>query len=224
MGLPRSTVAGGLVGSVVVHAGVIAALVYSVSADDRRILPPSYAVTLVAAPLPTGATRATPDVVAPAPAPAAPRKPPAARPTPASRTPVAKATTPATPASRRASPVTPLPGETPGRGSDIANVDLKGKEFPYPEYLRNLVAQIYRRWNRPTGAAVLEAEVSFVIRRDGTVTDIRMIRSSRSYSFDQEAETAVETAANSRSFGPLPAGYTADYLQISFLFTPRQLP
>ena len=125
---------------------------------------------------------------------------------------------------KTSSPVTPLPGETPGTGSDIANVDLKGKAFPYPEYLRNLVAQIYRRWNRPVGNASLTTEVGFIILRDGTVKDIGMLSSSRSYSFDQEAMGAVEAAALAKAFGPLPVGYPADYLQISFLFTPRRTP
>jgi protein TonB len=120
--------------------------------------------------------------------------------------------------------VTPLPGETPGAGSDIANVRLEGKAFPYPEYLQNLVAQIYRRWNRPVGNASLNAEVAFVILRDGTVKDIRVITSSRSYSFDLEAQGAVEAAAAARAFGPLPAGYPADYLPIGFRFTPRTAP
>jgi TonB family protein len=120
--------------------------------------------------------------------------------------------------------VTPLPGETPGTGRDLANVKLAGKEFPYPEYLRNLVAQIYRRWNRPAGDAALTAEVGFVILRDGTVKDIRMVTSSRSYEFNLEAQGAIEAAATVKAFGPLPPGYSADYLQISFLFTPRPSP
>jgi TonB family protein len=201
---------------------VLVALLLSVAGEERRPAPPVYAVKLVAAPMPAGARTASPDVVRPPPA--VSKQPPKAKPTPVAKQPSPKAPARATPAPRPASPVTPLPGETPGTGQDIANVDLQGKEFPYPEYLRNLVAQIYRRWNRPTGAAALEAEVAFVIRRDGSVSDIRMLRSSRSFSFDQEAEGAVETAALAKAFGPLPAGYGADYLQISFLFTPRQLP
>jgi len=155
----------------------------------------------------------------PAPAPKAVTKTAPAPTRPAARTPAKPAAAPKT-----ASPVTPLPGETPGTGSDIANVKLAGKEFPYPEYLRNLVTQIYRRWARPVGNAALQAEVSFVILRDGTVKDIKVIARSRSYSFDLEAQGAVEEAANAKAFGPLPAGYAADYLQIGFTFTPRKLP
>jgi TonB family protein len=211
----------GVAGSLLVHAGLVAALLLSVSATPAAV-PPTYAVTLVAAPAPSTATRAAPEA-RPA-APLASRAPLKKSPAPLPTKPATKPPTRATPASRTASPATPLPGEKPGTGSDIANVDLKGKEFPYPEYLRNLVTQIYRRWNRPAGNAALEAEVSFVILRDGTVREIRMLRSSRSYSFDEEAQGAIEAAAASKAFGALPTGYPADYLTISFLFTPRQLP
>jgi len=217
--IPRGALWTGLTGTALVHLGVGLALVLSVGSAPKT-MPPSYRVELVAAAPSTGRARPAPEAPAPALAPAPPPKTvPKAAPKPT--TPVAKA--PAkTPTARTTSPVTPLPGETPRGGTDIANVNTQGKEFPYPEYLRNLVTQIYRRWNRPSGNAALEAEVTFVILRDGTVRDIKMLRTSRSYSFDQEAEGAIESAANAKAFGPLPAGYPADYLPISFLFTPRQ--
>jgi protein TonB len=195
----------------------VLALLFSVAAAPKAS-PPTYAVELVAAPARSGASRPAPEA---RPSPVAPPIP-KSKPRPA---PV-KSTSPAATKStaKPASPVTPLPGETPGTGSDIANVDLKGKAFPYPEYLRNLVTQIYRRWNRPTGNASLTAEFGFVILRDGTVKEISKVASSRSYSFDLEAQGAIEAAAAAKAFGPLPSGYPADYLQISFLFTPRRAP
>ena len=211
----------GVAGTVLVHGGAIVALVVA-AAGPPQISPPMYAVQLVAAPTPTGARRPvaeTPPPPAPAPAPPkATAKPTVAKPKPA--TTVAKPTT----APRTASPVTPLPGETPGTGSDIANVNLQGKQFPFPEYLANVVTQIYKRWSRPMGNASLQAEVGFVILRDGTVKDVKMISSSRSMSFDNEALAAIEVAAAVKAFGPLPAGYNADYLSIGFTFSPRRAP
>lgn len=213
--LPRGAVWAGLAGTVVIHAGAVLALLLSVAATPKAS-PPTYAVELVAAPASRGAARPAPE------ARTAPLTPaPTAKPRPAPP----KSTAPAGPRSKpvkTASPVTPLPGETPGTGSDIANVDLKGKAFPYPEYLRNLVAQIYRRWNRPSNNAPLTTEIGFVILRDGTVKDIAVLSSSHSFSFDQEARAAVDVAAAAKAFGPLPVGYPADYLQISFVFTPRR--
>ena len=44
----------------------------------------------------------------------------------------------------------PLPGETPSTGTDVANIKIPGIEFPYPEYLRNIMNEVLRRWNAPT--------------------------------------------------------------------------
>jgi len=216
--LPRAAVWAGVTGSVLVHAALVLTVLASV-ASTPGMQPPSYAVTLVAAPA----------LANPSPAATAARSEPVAPPAPLPRAkptiPKNSRSEPATKSSaRRAAPVAPLPGETPGTGSDIANVDLKGKAFPYPEYLRNLVAQIYRRWDRPVGNASLTTEVSFVILRDGTVQGIKVVNSSHSYSFDLEARGAVEQAAQVKAFGPLPAGYPADYLQINFTFAPRRVP
>jgi len=218
--MPRSAVWAGLAGTILVHGGAVVALFVAASSAPRP-LPPTYAVSLVAAPIPTG-TRQPAVEAPPPPAPAPPKA--VTKTVPAPTRPATRTPAKPTAAAKTASPVTPLPGETPGTGSDIANVKLDGKEFPYPEYLRNLVTQIYRRWARPPGNASLQAEVSFVILRDGTVKDIKVISRSRSYSFDLEAQGAVEEAANARAFGPLPAGYAADYLQIGFTFTPRRSP
>jgi TonB family protein len=117
--------------------------------------------------------------------------------------------------------VTPAPGATPSTGADVDNVRVQGVPFPYPEYLRNIMNQILRRWARPKGAA-LEAEVAFTINRDGTVQGIKVTRSSRSYSFDIEAQGAIEQAGADKAFGPLPAGWQSDILTVAFLFTPRQ--
>lgn len=218
--MPQSAVWTGVAGTILVHGAAVVTLLIAASSVPRS-LPPTYAVTLVAAPIPSG-TRQPAVEAPPPPAPSPPKA--VAKTAPAAARPAAKTSAKPTTAPKTASPVTPLPGETPGTGSDIANVKLDGKEFPYPEYLRNLVTQIYRRWARPVGNAALQAEVSFVILRDGTVKDIRVIASSRNYSFDLEAQGAVEQAANAKAFGSLPAGYAADYLQIGFLFTPRRAP
>jgi outer membrane biosynthesis protein TonB len=205
-----------------IHAAAIVALIASVRGAPQHF-PPTYAVELVAAPAPSGTPRAAPEAAPPAPK-AAPKTAPKTAPKPAPSKAPPRVTGKTAQATRATGRVTPLPGETPSTGSDIANVNLQGKQFPYPEYLRNLVTQIYRRWNRPAGNAALEAEVGFVILRDGTVRDIKLVSGSRSYSFDLEAQGAIEAAAQVKAFGPLPAGYPADYLQISFLFTPRRAP
>ncbi len=212
----------GATGTVVVHGLFVALLLWSARAQAGRT-PTIYSVELVAAPLPTS-TRRTPAATPTPPAP--PKVDP--KPTPKKTAPVKKAPTPkkvdpkVEPAPPTKTANQPAPGVTPGTGTDVDNVSVKGVEFPYPDYLRNLMNEILRRWGRPAGTGALEAEVSFTIMRDGTVRDIKVVRSSRSYSFDLEAQGAVEQAAEDKAFGPLPRGWTSDILQVAFLFTPRK--
>jgi periplasmic protein TonB len=229
----------GLLGTVAIHAGAVLFLVAAVHTPPPG--PPVYAVNLVASPAPLPAPPPEPVEREAAPAPPeptpAPSKSPAApakaipkpQPKPKAKTPPRPAPAPSTSAEREAAPRAAAakalaPGETPGTGSDAVTVKTPGLDFPYPEYLRNIVEQVYRRWERPPGNVPLTAEVSFLILRDGTVKNIHFTTPSGSFSFDLGAQGAVEAAGNARAFGPLPDGYPADVLPVSFFFTPRQVP
>jgi periplasmic protein TonB len=214
----------GVFGTVVIHAGAIIFLLASVHV--QRPGPPVYAVELVAAPTPAPQARRTPDIV---------QRPPEPPPAPVKTAPIKKAPVPAPkppepsterrePTPRKTATAAPAPGETPSTGSDAVTVKTPGLEFPFPEYLRNIVLQVYRRWDRPSGNTVLRAEVSFLILRDGSVKDIRFTSQSGSFSFDLSAQGAIEAAGNATAFGPLPDGYEADVLPVSFFFTPRASP
>jgi protein TonB len=115
-------------------------------------------------------------------------------------------------------------GETGGRGTDVATVLTEGIEFPFPGYLENIVRQIALRF-KPSARGALRAEVAFLIRRDGSVPaeSIRLVTRSGVYSFDLEAQGAVEAAANQRAFGALPAGFADDVLSVTFRFDPKLL-
>jgi periplasmic protein TonB len=122
---------------------------------------------------------------------------------------------------RPAAPATPAPGETPSTGTDVATIKTPGLAFPYPEYLRNIVTQVYQRWERESQQRNF-AEISFMILRDGSVRDIRFVTRSGSFAFDLNAQGAIEAAGNTRAFGPLPEGWDADVLPVSFYFKPTQ--
>ena len=219
----REGVLAGLAGTTLLHGLVLltaALMTLQRKAPEGTV----YAVNLVAAPAMAAAApavEATPRPPASVER-AAPINPPrrTAKVAPA---PPASRPVPKSEAAPQTAAVQPMPGET-GAGSDIANVSTPGAEFPFPEYLRNIVTQIYRRWNRPVGSPALRAEISFLILRDGTVREIAVATRSRSYSFDLGAQGAVEAAANSKSFGPLPEGFKSDVLQISLWFVPRGAP
>jgi len=216
--LPRNDGVG-VVGSALVHG--IATVFLFAGATQAPPAPPVYRVQLVAAPEPVEGERKAPDAVQrPAEAPAPMVKP---KPTPkntaahAAPPPVADAT-PREAAPRTTAPVKPLPGEAPSTGRDQLTVSTEGLDFPYPEYLQNIMTQMAQRWERPYDGRALDAEVSFLIHRDGSVTGVRFEKRSGSFAFDLEAQGAVEQASRVKAFGPLPAGWTSDILFVRFCF------
>jgi outer membrane biosynthesis protein TonB len=193
--------------------------------------PPVYRVDLVAAPAgerAAGVVKPAP-VTPPDPTPpvrpkTAPREMPAPETKPSKRAVVPDAT-PTPPSQAKPTP-TAAPvaggGETGGRGTDVVTVSTGGIEFPFPGYLENIVRQIALRF-KPSSRGALSAEVFFLINRDGSVplNSIRLVKRSGVYSFDAEAQGAVEAAA--KSFGALPSGFSEDALPVTFRFDPRIL-
>jgi outer membrane biosynthesis protein TonB len=200
--------------------------------------PPVYKVNIVAAPpgpRQVGAVTPTPQTPPPADAkpparaevtPAAPVLPPKTDVTPRRRTPPPPATPIPIPPKTKPSTAPAQQaggGPTGGRGTDVATVRTEGIEFPYPGYLNNIVRQIALRFDPPTHNSALRAEVTFLIHRDGSVSNVRFLTRSGVYGFDLEAEGAVEAAATAKAFGALPAGFTDDILPVIFSFDPSLL-
>ena len=209
-----------LTGTLVVH-GVVGMLLFGAARPHTR-LPPTYRVHLVAAPAPDQESRKAPEAFD-RPAEEKPAPIPAAK-WPQST--VSRATPPPTQdqtrreaAPRTTSPNQPLPGEKPSTGNDVATVSTEGIAFPFPEYLQNIVGQVLKRWQRPSESTPLEAEVSFLIHRDGSVTDLSFIKQSPNFSFNLEAQGAVEEAGRFHAFGPLPDGWKPDVLFVRFYFS-----
>jgi len=216
--------AAGMVGTILVHALAVSFLFTTVR--PSRAAPPSYAVDLVAAPAPTQKRLAREALPTPPPVEKpAPVKPTPPKPTKAPAPPKPKPRPPTEekePPPKTAAQATPAPGETPSTGSDVATIKTPGLAFPYPEYLRNIVTQIYQRWDRGSAQQRNFAEISFLILRDGSVRDIHFVTRSGSFAFDLNAQGAVEAAGNTRAFGPLPDGWDADVLPVSFYFKPTK--
>ncbi len=117
-------------------------------------------------------------------------------------------------------PTSPNPDpdvETPG---EDLNVRLEGLRRDYPVYYENIIRQMQRcfRWR---GEEDLRARVYFVINRDGSVSEIDIVESSRSIAFDIEAMGAAECAGSRDRLGPLPEALPFDRLPVNFTFTPR---
>jgi len=221
----RSGAAASVVASAVLHAGIIAAFL-ALRPGPPPPLPPIYRVNIIAAaPGPAAAGVVTPTTPPPEtdkPAPPRPKTDEVA-PVPAKTLTrrVPKLATPnvaKTKADRNAAAPVAGGGERGGKGTDVANVRIEGIDFPFPGYLENIVRQIAILFHPPAGSR-LKAEVMFLIRRDGSVTGLRFIQPSGSFTFDLEAQGAVEAAA--KKFGPLPAGFREDVLPVMFSFDPR---
>jgi periplasmic protein TonB len=213
----------GVLGTVTAH-GLLVVLGLLLAQRASGPMPVVYAVDLLAAPLPNdaparAATEATPTAEAEDAAPVEQPKPkPKSTKEPPTLPKDAKRNEKAVPVK---STTGPAPGETPSTGNDAITLKTPGRQFPYPGYLENVVNQVYRRWARPPGGSRLQAEIVFTIQKDGSVTDIEVLRSSGNYGFDLSARGAVEAAANSRAFGPLPGGFNGESLPIAFYFAPR---
>ena len=227
------------------HVAVIVAVTLITRLTAPPALPPAYAVELVAAPPglralgsvqqgPTLPEKPEPEPPARAPAKSAPDPGPtlaAKKPVPAkpAAKPAAARPAPAKPVSPRSGGATAVPGKTPagggptgGRGRDVASVKVQGIAFPYPGYLENITRQIALNF-KPRGGSGLRADVTFLIHRDGSVSDLRLLSRSGAYAFDLECMGAVEAVGQRRSFGPLPAGFSDDVLPVVFSFDPSVL-
>lgn len=212
-----------LAGTMLVHSLAAAFLLEGVG-GARTPPPPTYRVRLVAAPAPDTETRQAPEAIQ---RPAEERGVPPERREPKSTVsraaPPAEQDTKPREAAPRTTPTTqPLPGERPSTGNDVATVSTEGVDFPFPEYLQNMVSQILRRWQRPPGSTPLEAELAFLVRRDGSIADLRFVKRSGFFSFDLEAQGAVEEAGRLKAFGPLPDGWPADVLFVRFYFSGKR--
>ncbi|HEX6627273.1 MAG TPA: TonB C-terminal domain-containing protein [Gemmatimonadaceae bacterium] len=233
--------------SALLHAAIATLLFNSLRESKPVALPPMYRVNIVAAPpgeraigeIKTQTPAARTSVTPPTPAPSTVREPspPKAKtapktaraaPTetkavPSSKT---KASTPSE-AKTTTQPKTEAPkaggGPTGGKGTDVATVRAEGIEFPFPGYLNNIVRQIAIKFKPRNPAARLSAEVRFLIHRDGSVSNIQFLRKSGNFSFDLEAQGAVEAASSARAFGPLPPGFPDDVLPVVFSFDPAFL-
>lgn len=217
--------------SLVLHAAAVVGLM-QLSAAKHRALPRVYNVTLVAAPAGERAVGVVnppkPTVDKPAPAKARSKAP---TPAPTKAAPPRKTTQatanvpqPATPAPKTPEQPKAGGGATGGKGADAANVKIdSGFDFPFPGYLENIVNQIadnfYSGGHAPKGD--LRATVSFLIHRDGSVSNIRLMDPSVSYPFNIEAKGAVESVGKVKGFGRLPDGYTDDVLPVVFSFDPK---
>ena len=229
--------------SALLHAAVATLLFNTLKERKPVALPPMYRVSIVAAPpgeraigeVKSGQAKATTAVTQPTTAQSTLKEMPLPKAKPAQKTPARATPSVSKPAAKAGAtdakavpqPKTEAPkaggGPVGGKGTDVATVRSDGIEFPFPGYLNNIVRQIALNFKPRNANARLKAEIRFLIHRDGSVSDLTFIRRSGNFSFDLEAQGAVEAASTARAFGPLPTGFPDDVLPVVFSFDPEFL-
>ena len=229
--------------SALLHAAVATLLFNTLKERKPVALPPMYRVSIVAAPageraigeVKSGQAKATTAVTQPSTAQSTLKEMPLPKAKPAQKTPARATPSISKPAPKAGAivakavpqPKTEAPkaggGPVGGKGTDVATVRSDGIEFPFPGYLNNIVRQIALNFKPRNTNARLKAEIRFLIHRDGSVSDLTFIKRSGNFSFDLEAQGAVEAASSARRFGPLPDGFPDDVLPVVFSFDPEFL-
>ena len=105
-------------------------------------------------------------------------------------------------------------GIMPGVGA-AGITGLEGGNFPYNFYLERMVTLIGDKWIRPQTGADITTVVYFVIRKDGSIHDAEIKKSSGSGVFDRAALRSVIEAS---PLPRLPAGYSGSYLGVHLTF------
>ncbi|HEY2748290.1 MAG TPA: TonB family protein [Polyangia bacterium] len=98
----------------------------------------------------------------------------------------------------------PVPAGAPGL-PDARALELATYERAYDRYLAGVRQKVDPLWEFPRELAVRMEQgdvlVAFTIRRDGSVTDVRVLKGSGFAKFDKNVLSAIKKAA---PFGPLP--------------------
>ncbi len=99
----------------------------------------------------------------------------------------------------------------------VQNGDFGSRFGWYVDIIQRTVSQNwYSQLADPNASMGKSVLVTFVVHRDGSVTDPRIVESSRVASFDQSAIQAVQRVS---AFGPLPPGYAGSSVTVAYKFT-----
>ncbi len=99
----------------------------------------------------------------------------------------------------------------------VQNGDFGSRFGWYVDVIKRTVSQNwYSQLADPNASMGHSVIVTFVVHRDGSVSDPRIAQSSGVPSLDTSAIQAVE---RTNAFGPLPAGYSGSSVSVAYTFT-----
>lgn len=117
---------------------------------------------------------------------------------------------------------TQIPHSVTGNPTPNNTVSVNGGNFSsrFPYYVNLITAKVSGAWYRqeidPSTPYGSKVSVTFVIARDGSVSDIRIAQPSNSPTLNSSAVRAVERV---ESFGPLPYAYKGSSVSVEYTFT-----
>lgn len=78
-------------------------------------------------------------------------------------------------------------------------------------YLKQLKLDLDRAWNAPVYNKYYTSDVYFKINKDGTLSDVKLYKTSRIPNLDKKAVAAIKDMQQADS---LPTTYTSDYIEV----------
>ena len=118
-------------------------------------------------------------------------------------------------------PQKPAPAAQPSAGQGSAEAGAPGiktdfPDFPYPWYITQVRSALWDAWTKRKPLRVtLSTQVSFSIKPDGTISDVKVSKSSGNDAYDYAAKTAAEGAS---PFPPLPKDFGKPQLTVTVEF------
>ncbi len=109
------------------------------------------------------------------------------------------------------------PTDMSSLGSVTTDIQFDSNGVEFGSWLRRFVAQVKRNWIIPIAAVTFKGHVvvTFVVHRDGTITDISVARPSEIAGFNKAARG---TLIASNPTVPLPAEYPAEHCSFTVTF------
>ena len=95
------------------------------------------------------------------------------------------------------------------------NNDYLENQDEFQDYMRNMQINIKKNWNPPKNKTNAKVILSYKIAKDGSLISYSIYKSSGNKKIDKAAIYALKQAA---PFGPLPAKYNKDSIDVQFTF------
>ncbi len=107
-----------------------------------------------------------------------------------------------------------LPAASKGEVQDTTVAGFDDPDFKYDYYTRSLIQAIRRAWRRPRLERRMDLAINFRIGRDGTVSDVELVRTSGIPSYDRAGLRGIQDAS---PLPPLPVAYRKQSLGVTVL-------